>query len=148
MIIIWCISITNNVKSYKKNHRNSSNIQFQWFPIDSLWKWSKRDQNYPNANAFFSDWKISLRYSGYAIGKLTSRAFWKCGGFGCYNFFKPELWLVKVGSNFKKKNCQIAASKKKDTATIFRFRFCHWISLKIYLMGLCWFNMEAWIEKL
>ena len=34
MSIIWCISITNNVKSYKKNHWNSSNGQFQWFPID------------------------------------------------------------------------------------------------------------------
>ena len=40
MIIIWCISITNNVKSYKKNHWNSSNNQFQWFPIDFLWHWS------------------------------------------------------------------------------------------------------------
>ena len=37
----------------QKIHRNSSNIQFQWFPIDSLWKWSKRDQNYANANVFF-----------------------------------------------------------------------------------------------
>ena len=58
----------------KKNHQNSSNVQFQ-FPIDSLWKWSKINQNYANANTFFLDWKISLRYSGYAIGKLTSRAF-------------------------------------------------------------------------
>ena len=32
---------------------NSSNGQLHWFPIDSLWKWSKRDQNYGNANAFF-----------------------------------------------------------------------------------------------
>ena len=35
----------------QKIHWNSSNVQFQWFPIDSLWKWSKRDQNYANANA-------------------------------------------------------------------------------------------------
>ena len=34
----------------QKNHRNSSNIQFQWFPIDSLWKGSEKDQNYANAN--------------------------------------------------------------------------------------------------
>ena len=28
-----------------------------------------------------------------------------------------------------------AVSKKKDTATIFRFDFCHWISLKTYLLA-------------
>ena len=74
---------------------NSSNGQLHWFPIDSLWKWSKRDQNYANANAFFSDWKISLRYPRYAIGKLTSRAFWKCGSFCCYNFLKRSYGCSK-----------------------------------------------------
>ena len=38
------------------------------------------------------------RVPGYVIGKLTSRAFWKCVVFCCYNFFKPELWLLKVNS--------------------------------------------------
>merc|ERR1712001_429047 len=64
-------------------------------PIDSLWKWSKINQNYANANAFFLDWKISLRYSGYAIGKLTSRAFRKCGSFCCYNFLNPSYGCSK-----------------------------------------------------
>ena len=90
MSIIWCISITNNVKSNKKNHWNSSNGQIHWFPIDFLWKWSIMDQNYANANAFFSDWNIFLRYPGYTIWKLTSRAFWKCGSFCCYNFLNPS----------------------------------------------------------
>ena len=28
----------------QKIHWNSSNVQFRWFPIDFLWKWSKIDQ--------------------------------------------------------------------------------------------------------
>ena len=112
MIIIWCISITNNVKSYKKNHRNSSNIQFQWFPIDSLWKWSKRDQNYGNANAFSRIGKF-LRYSGYAIGKLTSRAFRKCGGLVCYNFLTPSYCCPKSGQISRIILAKLRCQKKK-----------------------------------
>ena len=37
-------------------------------------------------------------------------------------FFKSELLLPKVGSNLKNFFCKIAVSKKKDTATILRFR--------------------------
>ena len=33
---------------------NSSNYQLHWFHIDFLWKWPIMDQNYANANAFFS----------------------------------------------------------------------------------------------
>ena len=48
----------------QKNQWNSSNGQLHWFPIDFLWKWSIMDQNYANANAFFSDCKSSWRTWG------------------------------------------------------------------------------------
>ena len=44
--------------------------------------------NYSNANFF-------KRYPGYAIGKLTSRAFWKCGVFCCYNFLNRSYGCSK-----------------------------------------------------
>ena len=43
---------------------NSSNGQLHWFLIDFLWKWSIMDQNYANANAFFSVANIFKRYPG------------------------------------------------------------------------------------
>ena len=36
------------------------------------------------------------RYFSAFLQFLTSGRFWKGGGFCCYNFFKPELWLLKV----------------------------------------------------
>ena len=103
----------------QKNHWNSSNGQIHWFPIDFLWKWSIMDQNYANANAFFSDWNIFLRYPGYTIWKLTSRAFWKCGSFCCYNFLNPSYGWSKLGQISKKKSCWVKAYKK-----ITRLQFC------------------------
>ena len=40
--------------NHAKIQWNSSNGQPNWFPIDFLWKWSIMDQNYANANGFFS----------------------------------------------------------------------------------------------
>ena len=114
----------------QKNHWNSSNGQIHWFPIDFLWKWSIMDQNYANANAFFSDWKIFLRYPGYAIGKLTSRAFWKCGGFCCYNFLNGNknreytLRCIIVDLMWRhlewERGCLVVADKGKVTPTRFK----------------------------
>ena len=44
--------------------------------------------NYSNAKKFKG-------YSGYANGKLRSRAFWKCGSFCCYNFLNPSYGCSK-----------------------------------------------------
>ena len=71
---------------------NSSNGQL-WFPIDSLWKWSKRDQNFANAIVFFSNWKIVMPSESWRPGLSENVAV-----------FKPKLGLVEVGSNFKTKN--------------------------------------------
>ena len=51
-------------------------------------KWEKTGSFCILAN--YPDSKIFKRYSGYAIGKLTSRAFWKCGSFCCYNFLNQS----------------------------------------------------------
>ena len=35
-------------------------------------------------------WPITPMHPGYVIGKLTSRAFWKCGSVCWYNFLNPS----------------------------------------------------------
>ena len=84
----------------QKIHWNSSNVQFQWFPIDSLSKWSKRDQNYANANAFFSDWKffwgIHWILSRVCHLKADVQGFLKMWWFLCYYFLNPmygQRWV-------------------------------------------------------
>ena len=57
MSIIWCIIYIYiyhnqcNVKSCKKFNETAQTANFTDFPL--LWKRSKMDQNYENANAFF-----------------------------------------------------------------------------------------------
>ena len=118
MSIFWCISITNNVNSCKnsmKQLKRPTSLISHWF----LWEWSIMNQNYANANGFFSYWKMFLRYPGYAIWKLTSRAFWKCGGFCCNNFLNPSYGWTKLGQISKRKNCWV-----KPFGKITRLQFC------------------------
>ena len=65
----------------QKNQWNSSNGQLHWFPIDFLWKWSIMDQNYANANAFFSDWKIrfDFKFKLKSCPQLTIRGIRSVG---------------------------------------------------------------------
>ena len=46
-------------------------------------------------SANYSNAKIFTWYPGYAIGKLTPRAFWKCGSFCCYNFLNLRYGFSK-----------------------------------------------------
>ena len=67
----------------QKNNETAQTANFTDFPLISCGN-GPMVHNGPklsNGNAFFSYWKILLRYPGYAICKLTSRAFWKCNGF-------------------------------------------------------------------
>ena len=81
----------------QKNQWNSSNGQLHWFPIDNLWKGSIMDQKYANANAFFSDWNIFLRYPGYTIRKLPTillkgtQVEFNCPN-ECHTFLKSPWW--------------------------------------------------------
>ena len=56
-------------------------------------KWEKTGSFRILAN--FPDSKNFKRYPGYAIGNLTSRAFWKCGSFCCYNFLNRSYGCSK-----------------------------------------------------
>ena len=123
MSIIWCISITNNVKSNKKFSETAQTAKFTDFPLifGNLWKGSEKDQNYANANA------------SHRLAKIL---WW----FWLLKFFKPELWLVEVGSNFKEKNLFSETVQKKDTATILRFKLPYLVSICQIGMFWCWFN--------
>ena len=57
-------------------------------------KWEKT--GYFRILANYSDAQFFKRYPGYAIGKLTSRAFWKCRGFCCYNFLNRSYGCSKL----------------------------------------------------
>ena len=85
----------------QKNHWKSPNVQFQWFPIDARWIGPKRDQNYANAIAFFSNFS---EVSRVCHQKADVQGFPMMWLFLLLKFVKPELWLVKVGSNLKTKN--------------------------------------------
>ena len=144
-----------------KNQWNSSNGQLHWFPIDFLWKWTIIDQNYANSNVFFSDWNFSeVSRVCHRFGNLTSRAFWKCGSFCCYNFLNRSYgcsksteseilaMLAKIRvvkkkltlSPYCKLRLEINMSKKNVTATILRFKLPYWISVSKIGMFRGWFN--------
>ena len=80
------------------------------------------NQNYANANGFFSYWKMFLRYPGYAIWKLTSRAFWKCGGFCCYNLLNHCYGCSKMGPHWRKKFFQRRRNKKLTLSSYGKLR--------------------------
>ena len=113
MGIIWCI-YHKQCWIKLKIQWNSSNGQLPWFPIDSLWKWSKREQNYANANAFFSDWKFFLRVCHL---EADVQGFLKIWWFLLLWFFEPELWLFKDGSKLKKTNKILWEEASKNTTT-------------------------------
>ena len=96
---------------------NSSNGQLHWFLIDFLWKWSKMDQNYANANASRPLAKF-LRGIQICHMKADVLAIPKMWWFLILHFFKPKLLLPKVGSNLKNFFCRIAVLKKKTRLQI------------------------------
>jgi len=85
----------------QKNHWNSSNGQIHWFPIDFLWKWSIMDQNYATQTLFSQVSRV-----------CHLKAFWKCGGFCCYNFLNPSYGWSKLGQISKKKVVEWNRTKK------------------------------------
>ena len=88
------------MKSNKKFNETAQTANFTYFPL-ILWKWSKRDQNYANAIAFFSNF---FEVSRVCHQKADVQGFPMMWLFLLLKFVKPELWLVKVGSNLKTKN--------------------------------------------
>ena len=103
MSIIWCISITNNMKSNKKFNETAQTTNFTDFPLILCGNGPKGTKTM-QTQTFYS--QIGKRYSGDAIGKLTSMAFGKCGCLGggqpdCkipvfFYFFTPSLITVFI----------------------------------------------------
>ena len=52
-------------------------------------------KGYFRISANYSYAKFFKRYPRYAIGQLTSRAFWICRGFCCYNFLNRSYGCSK-----------------------------------------------------
>ena len=84
-------------------------------------KWEKTGSFCILAN--YPDSKIFKRYPGYAIGKLTSRAFWKCGSFCCYNFLNQSNGCSKsTESEILQMLAKIRGVKKKRHGYNFSFQ--------------------------
>ena len=63
-----------------------------------------------------------LRYPGYSIGKLTSWAFWKCGGFCCYHFFNRSYGCSKSGENWRIFAVESRCLKKLTLSSYWKLR--------------------------
>ena len=71
----------------------------------------------------YSNAKIFKGYPGYANGKLTSRAFWKCGSFCCYNFLNQSNGCSKsTESEILPMLAKIRGVKKKRHGYNFTFQ--------------------------
>ena len=92
MSIIWCISITNNVKSNKKINETAQTANFTDFPLILSGNGPK------GTKTLFSEvFMVCHR-------KTDVQGFPKMWLLLLLKFVKPELWLVKVWSNLKTKN--------------------------------------------
>ena len=88
MIIIWCISIINNVKSNKKFNETAQTANFTDFPLILCGNGPKGTKTMQMQTLF------SLLQK---IWKLASCSFWKCGVFLWYNFFNRSYCCSKLG---------------------------------------------------
>ena len=110
----WRISITNNVKSYKKFDGKAQTAKFTVFAreissaVQKTWK-TRKTKTWITQNI-----QILNHIQGTAIGKLTSRGFRKCGTFWVYDFLKGSYWLSKSSKISKKKMGRRRCYKKKE----------------------------------
>ena len=107
-----------------KNQGNSSNRQFQWFPLDFQWKWSKLDPNYARENALFS---IEKNSEVSRVWKQMSSRFWKCDGFLYHHFLDTSFGWSKLCQISTATKCRVAAVMKKRNSYNFAFRAAPWI---------------------
>ena len=110
MGIFWCISITNNVKSYKKFDGKAQTAKFTVFAREisstALKTWKTRKTK----TWITQNFQILYHIQGTTMWTSTSSAFRKCGTFGVYDFLKGSYWLSKF-SHFSiffyvQKKCQ------------------------------------------
>ena len=98
MGIFWCMSITNNVKSYKKFDGKAQTAKFTVLQgeISStvLKTWKTRETE----TWFSQNFELLYPIQGTTRWKLTSWGFRKCGSFWLWQFSNGSYWL----SNSKK----------------------------------------------
>ena len=151
MNLIWCISITYNVKKCKKSMK-----QLKWpislFSLCAVESFQLRraefDENSENLNAFFSMFSNGMTYfEGYHV-KADVLRIPKKWYFLRFRGFKPELLLPKVRSFSKYLFWKVSVSKKNPTATILICRLQHWYTVGQIGMVWAWFNGETLRSKL
>ena len=98
MGIFWCISITNNVKSYKKFDGKAQTAKFTVFAREisstALKTWKTRKTK----TWITQNFQILYHIQGTTIEILTSWGFRKCGTFWVYDFLKGSYWLSKYSN--------------------------------------------------
>ena len=108
MGIFWCISITNNVKSYKKFDGKAQTAKFTVFAREisstALKTWKTRKTK----TWITQNFQILYHIQGITMWKSTSSAFQKCGTFCVYDFLKGSYWLSKFS------NISIFSRSKKN----------------------------------
>ena len=122
MGIFWCISITNNVKSYKKFDEKAQTVKFTVFAraISSavLKTWKTRETK----TRITQNFQILYHIQGTTIGKLTSWGFRKCGSFCPGEFLKRSYWLSKYSHFSFFFESKMRCSKKKTRPQFWFFR--------------------------
>ena len=98
MGIFLCISITNNVKSYKKFDGKAQTAKFTVFAREisstALKTWKTRKTK----TWITQNFQILYHIQGTTMWKSTSSAFQKCGTFCVYDFLKGSYWLSKFSN--------------------------------------------------
>ena len=112
MSMIWCISITNNVKSYKKVNEIAQTARFTVFTMCGSWKSWFFMKTSQTESHFWPLYTLVWLYQGNHV-KGDVQGSPKMWYFFKFWDFKPELWLLKVGSNLKIFLGRLAALKKK-----------------------------------
>ena len=108
----------NHAKKSMKHLKRPTSLISHWLPVEMVHNGPKLCKRKRVATRC----KIFQEVSRYAIWKLTSWRFRKCGVFLFYNFLNPSYSCPKSGQISIFFFGKIAVSKKIDTATILRFR--------------------------
>ena len=122
MGIFWCISITNNVKSYKKFDGKAQTAKFTVFAREisstALKTWKTRKTK----TWITQNFQILYHIQGTTMWKSTSSAFQKCGTFCVYDFLKGSYWLSKFSNISIFFDIQNRCHKKKTRPQFWVFR--------------------------
>ena len=118
MSIIWCIYITNNVKTCKKFNERAQTAKFSVLcrlRQELFAENPKNKENKRNLNANYSKFPNTITYPGLHHVEEHAQGFPKMWYFSIFEGFIPELLGFKVGSNINKKIQRMGASQKTNT---------------------------------